>query len=181
MDDEKILDLYFARSEKAISETELKYGRQVWRVSNGILKNTADADECTSDTWLRAWNAIPPARPRAFLAWLMRVARNLSLDRLRRAKALKRGATALALDELREVALALPDTTDSAIIRDTLNQFLEGQSKTNRIIFVRRYWFLDSMNTIAEHNGKSEAAVRSTLKRMRKALKSNLEKEGVAL
>lgn len=181
MDDEKILDLYFARSENAISETELKYGRQVWRVSNGILKNTADADECTSDTWFRAWNAIPPARPKAFLAWLMRVARNLSLDRLRRAKALKRGATALALDELREVALALPDTTDSAIIRDTLNQFLEGQSKINRIIFVRRYWFLDSMRTIAEHTGKSEAAVRSTLKRMRKALKSNLEKEGVAL
>ena len=87
----------------------------------------------------------------------------------------------MALDELREVALALPDTTDSAIIRDTLNQFLEGQSKTNRIIFVRRYWFLESMRTIAEHTGKSEAAVRSTLKRMRKALKSNLEKEGVAL
>ena len=181
MDDQMILDLYFARSENAIAETKLKYGRQVWRVANGILENTADADECTSDTWLRAWNAIPPARPKMLLAWLMRVARNLSLDKLRRAKALKRGTTALALDELREVSLALPDAADSAIIRDVINQFLEGQSKTNRIIFVRRYWYLDNVRRIAECTGKTESAVRSTLKRMRKALKNTLEKEGVAL
>ena len=87
----------------------------------------------------------------------------------------------MALDELREVALALPDTTDSATIRDTINQFLKGQSKANRIIFVRRYWFLDSIRTIAERTGKSEVAVRGTLKRMRKALKSDLEREGVVL
>ena len=103
LEDREIVDLYFARSERAILETQRKYGRQVLGVAGGILRNAADAEECAGDTWLRAWNAMPPERPRRLGAWLMRVARNLSLDRLRRAKALKRGEPALALDELGEV------------------------------------------------------------------------------
>ncbi|MBR1821117.1 MAG: RNA polymerase sigma factor [Clostridia bacterium] len=181
MEDRAILDLYFARSERAIRATEEKYGRQVRGVARGILKNAADAEECAGDTWLRAWNAIPPARPNPLAAWLMRVARNLSLDRLRRARALKRGVPALALDELRDVAAKLPDEADSAAIRAAINRFLSKESAVNRAIFVRRYWYLDSIREIAGFAGRSETAVRSALTRMRRTLKRELEREWVAL
>ena len=116
MEDREIIDLYFARSERAIRETERKYGRQVQGVAYGILRNRADAEECAGDTWLRAWNAMPPQRPDRLGAWLMRVARNLSLDRLRRSGAMKRGEPALALDELTEVVADVRDEADDGEI-----------------------------------------------------------------
>lgn len=181
MDDRAILELYYARSERAIRATEAKYGRQVRSVARRILRNDADAEECAGDTWLRAWNAIPPAKPDPLAPWLMRVARNLSLDRLRRARALKRGEPALALDELGDVAASLPDEADSAAIREAIDRFLAGERADNRAIFVRRYWYLMSVREIAKTTGRSEAAVRAALARMRKRLKRELEREGVAL
>ncbi|MBR1821374.1 MAG: RNA polymerase sigma factor [Clostridia bacterium] len=181
MDDSQIIELYFARSEQAIRETDLKYGGQVRRVANGILRSPADAEECASDTWLRAWNAIPPNRPRQLLAWLTRVARNLCLDRLRKAKALKRGEPALLLEELENVAAKLPDAEDGAAIMAAINRFLARQTAGNRVMFLRRYWYMDSISEVAGFTGKSEATVRMALSRMRRSLRAALEKEGIAL
>ena len=181
MEDREIIDLYFARSERAIRETERKYGRQVQGVAYGILRNRADAEECAGDTWMRAWNAMPPQRPDRLGAWLMRVARNLSLDRLRRSGAMKRGETALALDELTEVVADVRDEADDGEIMAVVNGFLARQRQVNRVMFLRRYWYMDGVPEIARRVGRTEGAVRVTLYRMRKGLRAALEKEGIAI
>ncbi len=181
MEDREIIELYFRRSEAAIRETDLKYGGQVRAAANGILRNTADAEECASDTWLRAWNAIPPQRPRVLGAWLLRIVRNLSLDRLRRAKALKRGVVTLALDELGEVAAVVSDDAEGREIMAVVNRFLAGQSRENRALFLRRYWYLDSVVEAARFVGRSEGAAKMALARMRRGLRKALEKEEIVI
>ena len=180
MEDREIVELYFARSERAIRETDGKYGRQVRNLAEGILKNCSDAEECVSDTWLRAWNAIPPARPSSLGAYLFRIARNLSIDRLRRKKALKRGEGALVLDELKEVASRVPEDAEGEISA-AISRFLEKQSKENRRMFLLRYWRMETIAEIAREAGRKEASVRMVLSRMRKGLRVALEKEGIWL
>ena len=186
MEDRRIIDLYWARSEEAISETARKYGRYCRAIARNILNNDEDAEECVSDAYLRLWNAIPPARPNRLQTYLGRIVRNLSLNKREKASAEKRGAgqIPLILDELAE---CIPDdsdgeaVTESILIKDVLDRFLDTLSPEARKIFVRRYWYMSSLKEIAAEYGISEGNAAVSLLRTRMKLKTVLEKEGIHL
>ena len=186
MEDERIIDLYWARSQQAVAESEAKYGAYCRAVARNILARAEDAEECVNDTWLRAWNAMPPQRPKVLQAFFGALTRNLSLDRWRRDRAEKRGGgtVELALEEL-EDCLAARDGVEQAVqAEDTarlISDFLRRQTKQDRVLFVRRYWYLDDIRTLCRRFGMGESQVKSRLHRMRKKLKQELEKEGVAV
>ncbi len=186
MDDEKILDLYWSRSESAIHETNVKYGPYCRTISMNILNSPQDAEECVNDTWLSAWNAIPPKRPGKLAAFLGKITRNLSINRFQRNYAEKRGMgqTPLVLAEL-EGCIPSVQTVEQAIdekeLAESIDRFLESLPPVKRKIFVRRYWYLSPVGEIARQYGMSESKVTSLLFRLRGKLKSHLEKEGVAL
>ena len=171
MNDQDILDLYFARSESAISATNEKYGKYCHTVAMNILYSHEDSEECVNDTWLRAWGAIPPKRPAMLRTFLGKITRNLALNRWEHAHADKRGRgeTAAALDELTELTLT-----------ECINRFLEHQKPANRKLFVRRYWYLSDIKEIAGDYGFTESKVKMTLSRMRAQLMAELEKEGIS-
>ena len=182
MEDARILDLYWARDQRAIDETGLKYGPFLSRTAWNILRDRSDAEECVNDTYLSAWNAIPPARPSAFRAWLGRVVRNLSLDRWKRDRAEKRGAgLEVLLGELEDCVPA-PRGTERALedreIADLISAFLRRLTKENRVIFLRRYWYADSISAIAFRLHMRENQVSVRLHRIRKKLREELRKEG---
>lgn len=183
MEDVKIIDLYWQRSEAAIDETEKKYSRYCHSISFHILHSEEDAEECVNDTWLSAWNAMPPRRPICLSTFLGRITRNLSLDRFKRYTAEKRGSgqLELALDELDQVipAADIEEAVHEKELTRALDQFLESLSKEKRIIFVKRYWYFLPIKTIAEQMGTSEKQMNSALFRLRKKLKAYLEEEGV--
>ena len=185
MDDHQIVELYWARSEKAISETENKYGRYCYSIAYHVLHNNEDSEECVNDTWLSAWNSMPEQRPDRLTAFLGRITRNLALDRLRNDKAEKRGGgqVPVALHELEE---CIPDNKmeriiDDSVLADILNRFLASLNPEKRKIFMRRYWYLSPVAEIASDYGISESKVKMSLLRSRNALKTLLEKEGVDL
>lgn len=184
MDDQKIIELYWRRCEDAIAETAHKYGPYCRRVAYNILQDHADSEECVNDTYLRAWNAIPPKRPERLRAFLGKIARNLALDRWERQSAEKRGRgqASLALEELEE-CLPAPSggeqTADGLALKELLDRFLAGLEAERRRIFVRRYWYLDSVKEVAAALGVGESSVKMTLLRLRRELKEFLEKEGV--
>lgn len=186
MEDKQIVALYWARSETAISETAAKYGRYCYTIAYHILHSHEDSEECVSDTYLRAWNAMPEQRPDRLQAFLGRITRNLSLNRWEKASAEKRGAgqVPLALEELRE-CLPEADTTESVaddlVLTDVLNRYLASLSAEKRKIFMRRYWYLSSISEIAADYALSESKVKMTLFRCRRELKQLLEKEGIVL
>ena len=186
MEDAQIIELYWQRDQTAIEETAGKYGPFLRDVSWNILCSDPDAEECVNDTYLRTWNAIPPARPTAFRAWLGRIARNLSLDRWKQAQAEKRGGGAmeLLLGELDQCVPA-PHGTEQAVedqeLAALISRFLRGLSKDSRIMFLRRYWYGEDVADIARKLGCNQGKVKSSLFRTRKALRAYLEKEGVAL
>ena len=183
MDDQAILDLYFARSETAISETAAKYGPYCYSIAWNILNNKEDAEESVSDTYLSAWNAIPPRRPNLFAAFLAKITRRLSIDRWRARSAYKRGGGEmdLALEEL-DHCLTDGDTPELILQRKELlrsvNRFLESLSEQDRSIFLCRYWYLDPIDRIAENFGFTPSKVTSLLHRLRIKLRSHLQKEG---
>lgn len=183
MTDEMIVELYWQRDERAIKETELAYGGYIRYVAYAILRDESDADEITNDTYLKAWNSIPPQRPKPLKAFLGRIARQLSLNRAEYNTAAKRGGAQypLALDELLE-CVADPDTTpDSAdliALRDVINAFLRTLPTDARRMFIRRYWYMDSIQEIALAFAVGESRVKSTLARARAKLRKKLEKEG---
>ena len=186
MDDSKIVDLYWERSETAIDETAKKYSRYCHRISFNILKNNEDAEECVNDTYLRAWNAMPPNRPSILSTFLGKITRNLSFDRYKKYSAKKRGfgQVELALSELDECIPSKSNVEaeiDADILAETLNGFLEDLPQEKRIMFVRRYWYLMSIKEIAQDFNASESQVKSMLFRERQNLKSILEKEGILL
>lgn len=186
MDDDVIIRLYWDRDQSAIRATAEKYGTFLYNLSWNILRSFPDAEECVNDTYLRTWNAIPPARPTAFRAWLGRIVRNLSLDRWKSSRAEKRGGDAveMLLGELDD-CIPTPDQVEKHLedqeIARLISVFLRTLSPENRTIFLRRYWYGDSMAEIAAKLHCSEGKVKSSLFRTRKALRSYLEKEGVAL
>ena len=186
MDDNEIIDLYWARSQQAIAESERKYGAYCRTVARNILSRTEDAEECVNDTWLRAWNVMPPQRPALLQAFFGRLTRNLSLDRWRRDRAQKRGGSQveLALEEL-EDCLAARDRVDEAMdaqtTADLISGFVRGLAQQDRVLFVRRYWHLDDIQTLAKRMGMGQSQVKSRLHRIRQRLKAELEKEGVAV
>ncbi len=183
MDDSRIIELYFERSEEAVAESEKKYGRYCGTIAMNVLGNREDAEECVSDTWLRAWNAIPPAKPRFLKAFLGKITRNLALNVLEKNRAGKRGGgegTAV-LDELEEWVAdsgAASWSADHYVLTETLRRFLRELPEEKRIIFIRRYWYMDPVKDIADDLNIGESKVKMTLMRTRKALAEVLEKEG---
>ena len=186
MDDNMILDLYWARSESAISETAQKYGGYCRKIAMNILQNSEDTGECVNDTYLRAWNTIPPQRPTVFSSFLGKIIRNLSLNKYREQRAKKRGGyeVALLLDEL-EDCIPSGDSVEAeyeaGVIAKTIDRFLYSIDSEGRIIFVRRYWHVDSIRSIAAHFQMSESKVKSMLFRTRNKLRIYLEKEGITI
>lgn len=186
MEDANILELFHARSETAIQETEAKYGAYCRYIASHILTSEEDADECVNDTLLRAWNSIPPHCPENLGAYLGKLTRNLALDRRRHLSAAKRGAgeIPLVLEELRNVVSPDGDpeeALDEKLLAQMLNRFLGTLSKEQRIIFLRRYWYFSSVREIAADLGIGESKVKMSLLRSRNALKNVLEKEGISL
>ena len=183
MQDEKILDLYFARSERAIEETENKYGKYCFYISNGILHSHEAAEECVNDTYLAAWKSIPPARPAHFRLYLARLARNISVNRLIHDKREKRYSEGqLPLDELSEVVSTdEASEEESFVLREALNDFLSGLPQRTRIIFVRRYWYGMDISEIAEKGSLSTSNVKVILMRTRNLLSEYLKNKGFDL
>ena len=181
-DDQKIIELYINRSEQALSETAGKYGRYCLSIAYGILHSHEDAQECVSDAYLTAWNAIPPRRPNDLGTYLGKITRNLSIDRLRTRSREKRGGgdTPLALEELEEVVAGSDSPENEAVRKEliaSLNRFLGELTTEERYVFLRRYWYLDSLAGIAENTGFSGSKVASMLFRLRGRLKKQLIKE----
>lgn len=186
MEDEKIIELYFSRSEDAISETAKKYGRYCHTIAYHILQNEEDSEECVNETYLKAWDSIPPRRPEKLRAFLGKLTRNLSLHIYEKYHADKRGAgrTALVLEELQN-CIPAPDNTANAIddmaLKEILNRFLAGLPAQPRTMFLRRYWYFDTVKEISAAFGVSESKVKMSLLRSRGRLKQLLEKEGICL
>lgn len=185
MEDNKIIDLYFARDENAIAETALKYGRLLRAVSYNILKNQSDSEECENDTYHAAWNKIPPIVPRSLTAFLCRIARNLALDRYDYYSADKRNRELEAvLEELSELRTDKGNPEEYLAARETadsISAFLKSKGYTKRTLFVRRYWYGDPIGKIAADYSFSKSKIESMLMRMRKELKIYLERRGILL
>ena len=182
MDDVKIIELYFARDEAAIEETRSSCGRRLRAVAKRILADEQDAEECENDTYLKAWNSIPPARPAHLLAYLIKICRNTAFDALDRRRAGKRSAHVVELTE--EMQACIPDvaadvTVEHERMGEVLSAFLRAQSADNRNIFIRRYVLAESVSEVASALGFSESKVKTSLSRTRARLRSYLEKEGV--
>ena len=185
MEDSAIVQLYFDRSENAILETDKKYGPYCYTIAHNILANKEDAEESVSDTYLAAWNAMPPRRPSILSTFLGKITRRLSIDRWRIRTAYKRGGgeLPLALDELSE-CVSGGETPEQTLMRRQLalrfNQFLQGLPETERSVFLCRYWYVDSIAQIAAQFGFTENKVTSMLHRTRAKLRTMLQKEGWA-
>ena len=183
MDDEKIIELFFNRSEQAIEEVDKKYGKTCHNISYNILHNKLDAEECVNDAYLGAWNAIPPARPNPLLTYLCKIVRNFSLKRYEFNTAIKRNSTYdVAMEEL-ESCLSSPETIESEIalkeLTHIIENFLDSLSTENRVIFLRRYWFSDTYSDIAARVGMTEKNVSVRLTRIREKLRNYLTEREV--
>ena len=182
MDDSRIIELYWSRSEAAIKETDRKYGKYCYSIAYNILTNNEDAEESVSDTYMAAWKSMPPKRPSILATYLGKIIRRLSIDRWRSRNRNKRGGgeILLALEEL-EDCVADNQTVEKIYERKRLalvfNRFLEALPETERSVFLCRYWYLDSVSVIADYYGFSDSKVTSMLHRTRKKLRVVLEKE----
>lgn len=186
MEDKDIVALYWARSEEAIRATAAKYGAYCAAIIRRLLGDGRDSEECLNDTWLGAWNAMPPQRPGILSAFFGKLTRNLSLDRWRYNRAAKRGGPQVetALEELGECLPAPGRPEDHLEERETadlISRFLREQPQLDRVLFLRRYWYLDSVAALAERFSMNENTVKSRLHRTRLRLKEVLLREGVAV
>ncbi len=178
MEDYQIVDLYWARQETAITQTEKKYGKMLHSLSFSLLSSHEDAEECVNDTYLGAWNAMPDARPVYLGPFLSKITRRLSIDRWRREHREKRGGATALTEELTE---CIPDGDTPAteyergLLREELNAFLRTLPEEKRAIFVRRYFYAQSVAKIADELGIGEAKVKVVLHRLREQLKGRLE------
>lgn len=181
MDDNKIMELYFARNEDAILHTQALYGHRLFSLADNIVHNDQDAQECENDTYFKAWDTIPPQHPTYFFGYLAKICRNFALGRLDWNTAAKRNAPVVSLTQ--EMACCIPDSSrerelDSRELGRILDRFLRQQSKDNRMVFVRRYWYADTIGEIAARYGIGESAVRMRLDRTRQRLRTYLKQEG---
>ena len=182
MEDAEIIDLYWQRDQRAIDETHGKYGGFLTNIAWNILRSHGDAEECVNDTYLRTWNAIPPARPSAFRAWLGRIVRNLSLDRWRYNRAAKRGGGQVEAltQELSDCVTGSPELLlEAAELSRLLDKFLRTLPQKERCVFLRRYWYCDSISDIAAQCHMASGTVKSSLHRTRGKLKRYLQEEGI--
>ena len=182
MEDSKIIELFFARNEDAIRHTADTYGRRLFLLAERIVKNDEDAEESVSDTYLRAWNTIPPRKPQHFFAYLAKLCRNFALDKLDWKTAAKRNAEVVSLTQ--EMEVCIPDASRDRELEDRelgriLDAFLRTLTPENRMVFLRRYWYVDTIGEIAARYGISESAVQMRLNRTRTKLAEYLEKEGI--
>jgi len=184
MDDLEIVELYFDRDERAIQETDVKYGRLCYSIAYNILNNHQDSEECVNDTYVGIWNAIPPTRPSRFLSFLCGIARNQSLKKLEYLSREKRCAEiCISLDELESV---LPDERIASDITNedlgaVISDFLRTQKEDARRVFIRKYYFFDSIGQIAHRYSFTESKVKNMLFYTRKKLKEYLIKEGISI
>ena len=182
-EDERIIELFFARSEAAIRELDIKYGKTCHRLSCNILNNVQDAEDCVNDAYLGMWNAIPPAKPNPLLPYLCRIVRNISLKMYHKKTAAKRNsAHTVAMEEI-EGCLADPETVETQLeareLARIIESFLDTLTAENRVIFMRRYWFSDSCRDIAGRLGLTEKNITVRLTRIRKKLKDYLTEREV--
>lgn len=183
LDDARIVDLYLMRDEDAIAQSAAKYGARLRSIAYGIVKDAPSAEECESDTYLKAWNSIPPHEPRDyFYAFLARIVRRLSLNVCRDRSRLKRSAHIMELSSELETCIPSQNGVEAELedsaLSEAINSFLARLDGTRRNIFVRRYWFCDSVSDIAKRYNISESKVKSDLFRCRNKLKEHLEREG---
>lgn len=183
MTDERILQLFFERNESAIKETDEKYGRYCFKIADNILNDKEDAKECINDAYLKAWESIPPAKPVHFKLFLAKIVRNLSFNRYKSKYADKRGngELALVLDELEECIAGQSDVEDNYSakeLKEAINEFVRGLPEREGNIFIRRYFYAESISEIAGRYGLSDNYVRVMLNRSRNKLRDQLKKEG---
>ncbi len=186
MDDRRIVELYWERNERAIEETKSKYGRYCYAIAYNILNCREDAEECENDTYLDAWERIPPERPAPLSGFLGMLTRRISLDRWRKQHAQKRGGgeVALSFDELEECVpsgKSIDEELEAERLAGLLNAFLESLPELEGDVFLRRYWYFDPIKVIAKRYGMGQSRVKMMLKRTRDRLKETLEKEGIFL
>lgn len=181
MTDEAIVKLFFARNEEALLVTGALYGKYCHKIAKTILLRDEDAEETVNDTLMQAWRSIPPARPQRLLAFLSKITRNLALSRLVRDRRDKRyRKTELVYDELDEVLSDQSgDITDEIVLRDAISSFLKSQSKIDRVVFVKRYFYMLPVEQIAKETALSVGAVKTRLYRLRASLRVHLEEEGI--
>ena len=180
MNDQEIIALYFARDEQAIRETDLRYGKTCMQVSMNILDSRPDAEECVNDTYLHTWNAIPPARPVSLCAFICRIVRNLSLNRLQELTAAKRSRDLTVSFEELEACIPMPDE-ESPALAEELAAFLKTEGETDRALFVGRYWFACSVEELARRTGLTKRAVHMRIFRTRERLRAYLTERGYSV
>lgn len=186
MEDQKIVQMIWDRMEQGLAELTEKYGSYCFSIAQHILSNREDAGECVNDTWLRVWNAIPPHRPACLPGFLGKIVRNLSLNAYKKSHAAKRGGgnVPLALEELEECisdGRRVEEHLEQEMLVAVITGFLKEQASLQRVIFLRRYFYMDSVKEIAAALNMKEGTVKSVLSRMRKELRLRLEKEAVYL
>lgn len=182
MDDSKIIELFFARNEDAIKHTDDTYGRRLFHLADNIVHNDQDAEESVNDTYMKAWDTIPPQRPEHFFAYIAKICRNFALKRIDWQKAKKRNAEVVTLTQ--EMENCIPDTyrnmeADERELGRILDAFLRTLTPENQMVFLRRYWYVDTIAEIAIRYGISESAVQMRLNRTRSKLAMYLAKEGI--
>lgn len=186
MQDEKIIELYWNRNERAISETAAKYEKYLMKIADNILNNAEDSEESVNDTYLKAWNSIPPHKPAVLSTYLGKITRENSIDMFRKRNRDKRRASeyTVSLAELGECVPSAGDTqseTELGFVSDVINEFLRTLPPTARNVFLCRYYYMEQIKEIARQSGMSESKIKSILHRSRQKLRKLLEKEGVKL
>ena len=184
MEDESIVELYLKRDESAITATSEKYGKRLTALSRRITEDEQTADECVNDTYMQAWNSIPPNEPRTYLfPFLSRITRHISLNRCEKENAKKRKGHYVDLAEELDECFAAPDSTEQVVddmaLKASLNAFMSSLDEEKRNIFLRRYWFFDDIETIAINTGYSQSKIKSLLMRLRNKLREQLENDGI--
>ncbi|HHV97467.1 MAG TPA: sigma-70 family RNA polymerase sigma factor [Clostridiaceae bacterium] len=182
MDDLMIIELYFARDEQAIKETDVKYGKLCYNLANNILGNNEDSEECVNDTYLSVWNKIPPTRPNNFMAFICKIVRNLSMKKLDFNRALKHTQNITAsfseLEEILSYTRTVPNCEYEELGK-LISNFLRQEKEDARNVFIRRYYFFDSISDIASRYSFTESKVKNMLYRSRNKLREYLKKEGI--
>ena len=185
MEDRQIIELYWERAEEAIRETSIKYGRLCQYIAQNILSSPEDSEECVNDTWLGLWNAIPPQRPSRFSAFVGRITRNLALKRFDYLNAAKRSPeTVRSLEELGECVsgrTSVEDELENRRVEEAIDAFLWSLEEEKRTVFIRRYWYFDSIGVICRRTGWSQSKVKSMLYHTRQKLRDHLEREDIEL
>lgn len=185
MEDSQIINLYWSRDQAAIHETDIKYGRMLETISYNILSNHEDCKECINDTYYNVWNAIPPKRPNSLTAYLGRIVRNLSINRWHQQRAQKRyNGIEVMLSELSD-CVPSKDNIETDIetkeLAKSISNWISGLAIDDRVLFLRRYWFGDSLNNLAEESKTTPNKLAGRMYRLRQSLKKSLEREDVYL